>query len=99
MTDTPKTPFQKFLEHQGNAASETGKAFSALIPPDFREHSRNARREFLESFKVLIDGAQDAVEKEMEKMKQAREAAATEADKSEPTASTTGANKVKVEVS
>lgn len=88
-----KTPLQKFIEHQGNAAQESVKALQALIPPDFKHHSKIAREEFLKSFKVLIDGAQEAVNHEMEKAKAAREKSETDA-----AASTTGKTKVKVEV-
>jgi hypothetical protein len=92
---TPKTPFQQFLEHQGNAAQESVKALQALIPPEFKAHSRKAREEFLQSFKVLVDGVQEAVNREMEKAKAAREKQNN--DNNGPT--TTGKSKVKVEVS
>jgi hypothetical protein len=101
MTDqnTPKakSPFQRFLEHQSNAAQETGKALNALIPPEFKEHSKKAQEEFLRSFKVLIDGAQESINTELEKAKAAREKAKAQ-PKDESGPSTTGKSKVKVEV-
>jgi hypothetical protein len=93
---TDKSPFYKFLEHQGNAAQETVKALQGLLPPEFREHGRKAREEFLQSFKVLIDGVQEAVNAEMEKAKAAR---AERDSKDNDGPSTTGKSKVKVEVS
>lgn len=92
-----KTPLTGFLEHQVAAAQETLKALEALVPPDFRTHSRAARREFLLSFKVLLDGAMTSVERELNKSRHA-----TPPEK--PTGSTgsgpstTGKSKVKVEV-
>lgn len=91
----PKAPLQEFLEHQVNAAQETLRAFQALVPPDFRTHSRAARKEFLLSFKVLLDGAMATVERELNKSRQPDSGAAD----SSSGPSTTGKSKVKVEVS
>jgi hypothetical protein len=90
-----KSHFHKFLEHQSNAAQETVKALQGLLPPEFREHGRKAREEFLESFKVLIDGIQETVNHEMDKAKAAREKS-DGGNNDGP--STTGKSKVKVEV-
>jgi hypothetical protein len=95
-----KTPLGEFLEHQRRSAEETVKALNALIPPDFRTHSREARKEFLLSFKVLIDGAASAVERELNRMRTSRTSdpsASTTSD--EPPVSSTGKSKVKIEVS
>jgi len=110
MTDQPnstnsttdsKPPLTQFIEHQVTAAQETVEALRALVPPDFRTHSRAARREFLLSFKVLLDGAMSSVERELNK---ARQSDPPKPPTTPPTAgaggaSTTGKNKVKVEVS
>ena len=97
-----KPPLHAFVEHQAAAAREAVQALQALIPPDFRTHSRAARKEFLTSFKVLLDGVTEAVDRELEK---ARQASAAHAAKSEQKKSdendkppTTGKTKVKVEV-
>src|SRR5664279_262668 len=50
-------PFAEFLRHQQRAAEETGKALDALLPPGFKEHSKEARREFVSGMKVLFDAA------------------------------------------
>ncbi len=92
-----KPPLQEFLEHQVNAAQETVKALQALVPPDFRTHSRAARKEFLLSFKVLLDGAMTTVERELNKSRQSGDSETPATSSSGP--STTGKSKVKVEVS
>ena len=97
-----KTPLSAFVEHQAAAAREAAQALQALIPPDFRTHSRAARKEFLTSFKVLLDGVTEAVDRELEKARQSSAAhtAKTEAKKSDDNDKppTTGKTKVKVEV-
>jgi len=85
------TVLNEFISHQRKAAEEAYKAVEALIPPDFRTHSRTARDEFVESFRVLVGGVADVVDKELEKMR------ATASETGRP--STTGKSKVKVEVS
>lgn len=104
--NTDQSPLQQFVDHQRKAAEETVKAVQALIPPDFRAHSRQAREEFLNSFKVLIEGAAEAVDRELKKAQSARaeaEAQAAQAkqstDDSANRSTTTGKTKVKVEVS
>jgi hypothetical protein len=99
-TETKTKPmFNAFVEHQAAAAREAAQALQALIPPDFRTHSRAARKEFLTSFKVLLDGVSEVVDREVEK---ARQASASKTDAKKPDDSdkppTTGKSKVKVEV-
>jgi hypothetical protein len=98
-----KTPLGEFLEHQRRSAEETLKALNALVPPDFRTHSREARKEFLLSFKVLIDGAAGAVERELNRMRTSKtstpDAAPNSSPSDEPPVSSTGKTKVKIEVS
>lgn len=101
-TASRKAPLSAFVDHQTAAAREAALALQALIPPDFRTHSRAARKEFLSSFKVLLDGVSDMVDHELEKARAATAAAAAEAkaaksdDQNKPP--TTGKTKVKVEV-
>ena len=90
-TNAEESPLQKFITHQRKAAEEAGKAFKALLPPEFRTHGHAAKEEFLASFKVLVDGVSEAVDREMKR------AQASKSDDSGP--STTGKSKVKVEVS
>ena len=94
-----KPMFNAFVEHQAAAAREAAQALQALIPPDFRTHSRAARKEFLTSFKVLLDGVSEVVDREVEK---ARQASASKTDAKKPDDNdkppTTGKSKVKVEV-
>jgi hypothetical protein len=85
------SPLHDFIHHQRKACEETGKAFAALLPPEFRTHSHAAKEEFLTSFKVLVDGVSAAVDREMKKSQSANTGSTGP--------STTGKSKVKVEVS
>jgi len=91
--DRQTTPLQDFIEHQRKAAEEAAQAINALIPPEFRTHSRAAREEFLKSFKVLVDGVAAAVDREMNRMRNNPSSGPGDGP------STTGKSKVKVEVS
>src|SRR4051812_46618155 len=96
MADERKdTPLGEFVNHQRKAAEEAYKAFEALVPPDFRTHGRAAKEEFLMSFKVLIDGAAESVERELNRMR----SKGTDTGSGGSGPSTTGKSKVKVEVS
>ena len=86
------TPLNEFIEHQRKAMDEACQAVDALIPPDFRTHSRAAREEFLMSFKVLVDGVASTVDKELNRMR-------TNPSGGSSGPSTTGKTKVRVEVS
>ena len=86
----PTSPLHQFVEHQRKAADEACQAIEALIPPDFRTHSRAAREEFLKSFKVLVEGVAGAVDNELNRMR------SNPSSGSGP--STTGKTKVRVEV-
>jgi hypothetical protein len=90
-TKAEQSPLHGFIAHQRKAAEEAGKAFAALLPPEFRTHGHAAKEEFLTSFKVLVDGVSAAVDREMKR------AQSSKSDDSGP--STTGKTKVKVEVS
>jgi hypothetical protein len=93
---TEKTPLEAFVFHQRRAAEEAAKALAGWIPPEVREHTKEAGKEWLLSFKALVDGAASTLEREMNRMRQSPEA--KDAPKGDgPT--TTGKTKVKVEVS
>jgi hypothetical protein len=85
-----KTPLNEFVAHQRKAAEEACAALNALIPPEFRTHSRTAREEFLKGFKVLADGMAEMVDRELNRVR-------TNPSGGGP--STTGKSKVKIEVS
>jgi hypothetical protein len=96
--ENPQTEFSRvvgeFIEHNRRALDETGKALDALLPPDFKEHSGNAQKEFRKGLKVLVDYTID----ELEKMTKA-DAPKPETDEDDaPPPSTTGRTKVKVQV-
>ncbi len=93
--ETERTPLAGFLHHQRKAAEAALKALGAFIPPDFRKYSREAREEYLKSFKVLIEGARATVEREMHRTRSKAEG--DEGDQP-PRPSSTGKTKVKVEV-
>jgi len=102
----PQEPLQAFLNHQKRALEETGKALDALLPDGFKEHSREARREFLKGMAVLADAAVNELEKagkEADRLfKQAHQRSAppsgTPAAGEPPRPSSTGPQKIKVQV-
>ncbi len=95
-----KSLLEEFVDHQKRALEETGKAIEALLPEGFKEHGKNASKEFTKGFKVLVDAAQAELEKasrELDKQFRARQPqSAPPASADRP--ATTGANKVKVQV-
>jgi hypothetical protein len=104
-TPETKSPFDAFVEHQKRAVEETGKALESLLPPGFREHGEQARKEFIKGIKVLVDAAVVELEKaskEVDKaIKQSRQGkpSAPETDSAGgERPSSTGKTKVKVQV-
>jgi hypothetical protein len=97
-------PFRAFLEHQKRAFEETGRALDALLPEGFKQHSKEARREFLRGVSVLVDAAVVELEKaskEADRVFKQMQQRRTEAPPPPPAPSrpsTTGPQKVKVEV-
>jgi hypothetical protein len=94
--ETPKTPFEEFLYHQRRALEETGRALEALLPEGFRKHGSNASKEFTKGFKVLVDAALEELNKAQESKAQAE--AEEQDDKPNPPTSSTGKNKVRIDV-
>ncbi len=99
---TPEQPdeagqssLNRFFHHQRKAADEAIKALCSLVPPDFRTHSRAAGKEYVESYKVLLNGLVQALDREWNRMRGG--VRPESADSSGP--STTGKAKVKIEVS
>jgi hypothetical protein len=90
----PETPFGAFLYHQRLALEEAAKAVQALIPPDFKVHSKEARSQFVEGFRVLVNSANEALAR-VEKMNTDADA---EKPAEQPRPKTTGKAKIKVEV-
>lgn len=82
---------ETFINHQRKAVDETGKAIEALLPEGFVKHGKEAGKEFVAGFKVLVDAAIGELEKVA---KQTRKEA--ESDDEQP--SSTGKTKVKVQV-
>ena len=98
-----KSPLETFVDHQKKAFEESSKALDALLPDAFKEHSKEARKEFAKGVKVLVDAAVGELEKatrELDKQFRAHQQGNASAKESEPKdrPSTTGANKVKVQV-
>lgn len=60
--DEEQNPFETFVEKQRLAAEEFTKAIEELFPAGFREHTRNAGKAFVDSFKVLLDSAKEDIE-------------------------------------
>ncbi len=100
-----KKPFDQFIEHQKRALEETGKALEALLPPGFREHSEQARKEFIKGMKVLVDAAvvelekaSKEVDKAIKQSRQGRAGAPESNSAGGERPSSTGKTKVKVQV-
>jgi hypothetical protein len=97
-TETRRDPFSAFLHHQKRAFEESCKAVDALLPEGFKAHSREAGNEFVKSLKVLADVAADGLEKVSAEMDKNFRRASSTADDSDDRPSSTGPNKVKVQV-
>ncbi len=65
----PRKPLDAFAHHQVRALEETGKAFAALLPKDFRTHAGNALDEARASWEALFDGVLDTLECGMDKLR------------------------------
>jgi hypothetical protein len=89
--EAPKAPIEAFIYHQRRALEETGKALEALLPEGFREHGSEASKEFVKSFKILVDAAINEVEKATTRVQEVT-------DEGDDKPSTTGKTKVKVQV-
>ncbi len=98
--DDSKNPLDAFLRHQRKALEETGKAIDALVPPGFKEHGEEARREFVKGVKVLVDAAISEMEKASREVEKNfnRQRPTDSDDGSTNRPPSTGANKVKVQV-
>ena len=79
-----ESAFKSFVHHQRRAMEELGRAIEALFPDDFKEHTKNAGKSFVDSFRTLFDAAKDDVKKRRR------------ADDGEPEAQ--AATKIKVEI-
>lgn len=90
-------PINEFLRHQQRAVEETGKALDALLPPGFKEHSREAGREFVSGMKVLLDAAVEGLEKASQEFDKNFNRERPESDAGDKPSST-GTTKVKVQV-
>ncbi len=53
-------------EHLETAGKEFGRSLEGLFPPDFIDHNRRARREFLLAARSLIDHALEHLEETRE---------------------------------
>lgn len=51
--------FRQFVHHQRVAIEELGRAIESLFPQEFREHTSNAGKAFVDSFRSLVDAARD----------------------------------------
>jgi hypothetical protein len=89
---TPQNPLESFIDHQRKAVDETAKAIEALLPEGFVRHGKEAGKEFVAGFRVLVDAAIGELEK-VAKQTQTRKD-----DDDDDSTSTTGRSKVKVQV-
>ena len=89
---------RQFADHQKKAAEELGKAIESLLPEGFRAHGGEARREFAKGLKVLVDAAVTELEKANRNWEQNRQNATPPTGDEPGRPSSTGAQKVKVQV-
>ncbi len=87
LRDEGESMVDAFVRYQKTAAEEAKLALDALIPPDFKVHGREAKRNFKKAFKVVLEEMAARLEFPEEEAEEA------------PRTSTTGKTKVKVEVS
>ena len=94
------SPIDRFFQHQRRALEETGKALESLLPPGFREHSSEAGREFAKGFRILVDAAIDELKKagEMDPPEEVEVEVEVNSDDDDEPPSSTGENKIKIEV-
>ena len=59
----------EFVEHMKAAAEATANQWKSLIPKEFWEHGREARRETLLAMRSLVDSAIERLEEKEEKPK------------------------------
>ncbi len=90
-SEEDKSPLETFIYHQRKALEEAGKALDALLPDGFKSHGSEAGREFVKSFKVLVDAAITEIEKATNRVQ-------TVEGEDDDRPSTTGKTKVKVQV-
>lgn len=81
-----QSPLEAFIQHQGRALEETGKAFASLLPKDFRTHVGNALEESKAGLEIVADAMIDGVQCTLDKLHTTKSA-------EEP-----GKDKVKVDV-
>lgn len=72
-----ESAFREFVHHQRIALEELGRAIESLIPKDFRDHTRNAGKAFVDSFKSLVDAARDDMQRASENNEEANGSSAT----------------------
>ncbi|MBZ0279750.1 MAG: hypothetical protein K8L97_03350 [Anaerolineae bacterium] len=92
-SEEDKSPLETFIYHQRKALEEAGKALDALLPDGFKSHGSEAGKEFVKSFKVLVDAAITEIEKATTRVQTVE---GEEGGDDRP--ATTGKTKVKVQV-
>jgi hypothetical protein len=89
-----RSTIRTFIDHQGTALEEAGRAITSLLPKDFRTHSGNAVKEGREGFRVLFNGVIDEVERGLDKLRQPPDEDVARSSSKQPRSK----KKVKVEV-
>jgi hypothetical protein len=62
--DEQKSDAERFRERVEEQMGEAREQLSGLIPPDFADHFRTARREFWLAVRSLVDARLDSIEDE-----------------------------------
>lgn len=96
---TAEAVLKGFVDHQANAVREAVKAVDSLLPEGFKRHASASLHETVKSYRLLMDAGLEALNRAGkgvdEALKKAKESVEDESDERP---STTGANKVRVEV-
>jgi predicted Zn-dependent protease len=69
IVESPTTPLEGFLDAQRRALKEFGKAVESLIPEPVQEHTKNAYKEAVEGYRILLNSAIDDIVERIEKVK------------------------------
>jgi hypothetical protein len=85
--------FREFVHHQRIAIEELGRAVESLFPKEFREHTANAGKAFVDSFRSLVDAARDEFSKSDD-----ADGETTDSANSAEDSSRNAATKIKVEI-
>lgn len=87
-----------FVDHQANSMREAVKAVDSLLPEGFKQHGKNSLQEAVKSYQVLFNAGLEVLNRAGKSVDEALKHAQDNLEEAGEHPSTTGANKVRVEV-